>query len=349
MAVADSSQFLVQSVSPPAAIPGGCLEVRWTGFPLEGTRQPAVTFGDAQGRLVFSSPGRLLVVVPDDSTGDQLTVHAGGMDSPAIPFSLGTLMARGVHPVANPVVDVDGSILTTLSGQRGKKTPVSVYRISSAGDSAKPFVTGIMNPSGLLLNRDGSLLVSSRHDGTVYEATPDGELRVFAEGMGVATGLAMDVEGNVFVGDRSGTIFKISPERKIFVFATLEPSVAAYHLAASPDGGLFVTAPTTSSFDSIYRVGEDGTVVVWRRGFGRPQGMAFDGSGRLHLCASHQGRRGVFRLTGKDGIEQVVSGHGIVGLTFDGSGRMVVATGSSVYRFQGPLWALDEGPDQWIA
>ena len=53
--------------------------------------------------------------------------------------------------------------------------------------------------------------------------------------MGVATGLAFDAVGNLYVGDRSGTIFKIAPDRQIFVFATLEPSVAAYHLAFAPN------------------------------------------------------------------------------------------------------------------
>ena len=59
--------------------------------------------------------------------------------------------------------------------------------------------------------------------------------------------------GNLYVGDRSGTIFKIGRDRQIFVFAMLEPSVAAYHLAFGNDGNLYVTGPTTSSFDAVYR------------------------------------------------------------------------------------------------
>ena len=70
--------------------------------------------------------------------------------------------------------------------------------------------------------------------------------------MGVATGIAFDRDENLYVGDRTGTIFKISPDRQIFVFATIEPSVAAYHLAFGPAGDLFVTGPTTSSFDHVH-------------------------------------------------------------------------------------------------
>ena len=75
------------------------------------------------------------------------------------------------------------------------------------------------------------LYISSRYDGFIYQVTPNGNMSVYVEGMGVATGLAFDPDGNLYVGDRSGTIFKISPNRQIFVFATLEPSIAAYHLA----------------------------------------------------------------------------------------------------------------------
>ena len=64
-------------------------------------------------------------------------------------------------------------------------------------------------------------------------STAPASRRVYAEGMGVATGAAFDSEGNLFVGDRSGTIFKINLQRQIFVHATLEPSVSAYHLAVT--------------------------------------------------------------------------------------------------------------------
>jgi len=44
----------------------------------------------------------------------------------------------------------------------------------------------------------------------------------------------------------------------------LEPSIAAYHLAFGPTGDLFVTGPTTSSFDSVYRIDPHGSVNVSR-------------------------------------------------------------------------------------
>jgi sugar lactone lactonase YvrE len=150
--------------------------------------------------------------------------------------------------------------------------------------------------------------------------------------MGIATGLAFDQDGNLYVGDRSGTIFKIAPNRQIFVFATLEPSIAAYHLAFGPDRYLYVSGPTTSSFDSLYRISHTGEVEVFYRGLGRPQGIAFDVEGRLYVAASLGGRKGVVRMGMDRKPELFLSGPGIVGLAFTPSRALIVATTNALYR-----------------
>jgi len=170
---------------------------------------------------------------------------------------------------------------------------------------------------------------------------------VYAEGMGIATGLAFDGDDNLFVGDRSGTIFKIGRDRQIFVFATLEPSVAAYHLAFGPDGQLYVTGPTTSSNDCVYRVSDTGQVSVFYRGLGRPQGLAFDAEGNLYVAASHRGRRGIVRFAGTGAPESVkpevvISGPNLVGLAFapPNPGGLILATHSALYHLPWPVPGL---------
>jgi sugar lactone lactonase YvrE len=144
--------------------------------------------------------------------------------------------------------------------------------------------------------------------------------------------LAFDQENNLYVGDRSGTIFKIAPNRQIFVFATLEPSIAAYHLAFGPNQYLYVAGPTTSSFDSVFRISHKGEVEVFYRGLGRPQGIAFDAEERLYIAASLGGRKGVVRF-GKDRQPELfLSGPGIVGMAFTPSRSLVVATTNALYR-----------------
>ena len=150
-----------------------------------------------------------------------------------------------------------GNIYVTFSGSRGQSVPTSLFRIDDES-TLHPIAVDIMNPTGLALDTRRKPHISSRHDGAVYRLSISGDLSTYAEGMGVATGLAFDELGNLYVGDRSGTIFKIAPDRQIFVFATLEPSVAAYHLAFSPNGNLYVTGPTTSSNDCVYEIDPHG-------------------------------------------------------------------------------------------
>src|SRR5262249_54782021 len=138
-------------------------------------------------------------------------------------IEIGVPIADNMHPVANPAIDKDGNIYVTFSGPRGQKVPVCVYKIDP-NYNVKPFLTEIMNPTGLAFDRNNVLYISSRLDGNIYKAALNGTVAVYAEGMGVATGIAFDGEGFLYVGDRSGTIFKIAPDRQIFVFATLEPS-----------------------------------------------------------------------------------------------------------------------------
>jgi sugar lactone lactonase YvrE len=206
-----------------------------------------------------------------------------------------------------------------------------VFKIDKSGN-IKPFIADLMNATGLAFDREGVLHVSSRHDGAIYRAAPDGSLSVYVEGMGVATGIAFDAAGDLYVGDRSGTVFKISPDRQIFVFATLEPSMAAYHLAFSPAGDLYVTGPTTSSFEVIHRISPSGQPEVYYRGLGRPQGMAFDAEGRLYVAASMGGRKGIVRIGPDRSAELFLSGPNIVGLAFGPSGSMIVATTNMLYR-----------------
>jgi len=106
--------------------------------------------------------------------------------------------------------------------------------------------------------------------------------------------------------------------------------MAAYHLAFGPQGYLYVTGPTTSSFDHVYRVSPGGEVRSFYRGLGRPEGLAFDAAGNLYVAASLAGRRGVVRLTPDAQAELVISGPGIVGLAFTAHRSLILATSSSL-------------------
>ena len=321
----------IEAVSPSLALPGG--EVRIIGKSLRPAelRRPSVRFGEIEGSVLISSDEFVIARVPEDAASGPVVVGTNGNVSNPHTIKVAAAIAGDLHPVANPAVDRDGNIYVTFSGSRGQKVPVAIFKIDT-NHQMTPFVTEMMNATAIAFDREGMMYVSSRHDETIYQVTPNGSMSSYAEGMGVATGIAFDRDENLYVGDRSGTIFKIARDRQIFVFATLEPSMAAYHLAFGPDGYLYVTGPTTSSFDCVHRISDHGEVEVFYRGLGRPQGMAFDEGGNLYVASSMGGRRGVVRIGQDRQAELFLSGPGVVGLAFTPSRAMIVATTNALHR-----------------
>lgn len=327
----------IERVRPEAAIPGGEISIQGAGFTDGNHARPEVRFGSATASVLLASSNFLIARVPEGADGGAVRVQSGDAASHPFPVTVGELIADNLHPVANPAADRDGNVYVTFSGQRGQKVPVSLYKLTPSR-TVKPYVTQLVNPTGLAVGRDGALYVSCRNDGTVHRITPDGRSEEWVEGMGIATGLAFDHAGNLYVGDRSGTIFKIGADRQIFVFATLEPSMSAYHLAFHPSGDLYVSGPTTSSFDRVYRITPAGGVEVFYKGLGRPQGMAFDSDGNLYVAASLGGKRGVVRISQDGSAELALSGNNIVGLLIEPSKHAFVATNSSLYSLN---WSIE--------
>jgi sugar lactone lactonase YvrE len=320
----------IDDIFPSAALPLGEVELHGTHLGPDSFGPPAVLVDEISAQITMSRPTRLAFTVPAEATTGLIEVRNPSGASNTVPLRVAHLLSDGLHPVTSPAVSKSGMIYATISGPRGKQMPVSIVRVSTGGRGT-PFVSDILNATGLAFNADGDLFVTSRAEGNVYRVDESGESTVYAEGMGVATGAAFDAEGNLFVGDRSGTIFKINPERKIFVHATLEASPAAYHLAVNAAGTVFVTAPSLSSNDAIWAIEPNGDTRAWYRGLGRPQGLALSKDGDVYLAACLQGRRGLVRVTPRGDATLVLAGTNLVGVAFSPLGTTILATNEAVY------------------
>jgi glucose/arabinose dehydrogenase len=354
----------ILSVAPGAGIPGGEVLVDCQDLDTSEPSQCAALIDGEVAPLVALSSKRVLAVVPElkrvrywdtqarpegeasegGPTGARtdfqkamnrsvdLVLESQGEQSNPAKFIVGRRIAEDLHPVTNPAFDPDdGALMVTRSGARGEQLPVSLFRIDVNGDLTE-FSGDITNPTAIAFDSEGQMFVSSRLDGTIYRVTPFKEAQPFARNLGVATGIAFDNEGQMYVGDRTGTIYKVNGIGEEKVWAQLEPSVSAYHLAWGPDEALYVTGPTVTSFDSITRIDQDGNAAVFYKGLGRPQGIAFDVEGNLYVAATRRGRRGIVRVS-PDGSEAeiFVAGMNLVGVAFSPLGEMIVASSDSVY------------------
>lgn len=333
----------INLVTPRAAIPSGEVVIECDNFPIKSGSDYRCYFNDVAADIHGASPRRVLATIPASmprgsyKEGDGVTNVKLFCDlnysNTFRQIITGEKLHDGLHLVANPAVDqVDGSLIVTRSGSRGQQLPLTLFRLYRDGELEE--ISGdVMNPTGIAFSPAGDLFVTSRAEGTVYRINKDYEAVSFASDLGIATGLAFDKRGNMFVGDRSGTIYKINDIGESHTFASLEQSIAAYHLAFGPDDALYVTRPNVASFDAVMRIDEDGEVSTFYRGLGRPQGLAFDRDGNLYVAASLRQRRGIVRIApnGKK-AELFVAGMNIVGLCFGGEGEMFVATNEAVYR-----------------
>ncbi len=319
----------VTGVRPLCAVEGGRITVEGTGLPGD---VPEVRLGAAPARVVHASRQAVSVIVPPGLGGGHTPVHIGSDDAAAATVAIGAPLATGLHQVDNPAIDGDGAVYLTYSGGRGEQTPVSVFRVRRDG-FREPFISGITNATSLAFAPDGQLHVSSRFEGAVYRVQADGSFDVAVSELGVACGLAFSPDGTLYVGDRSGTVFRVGTAGGTKAFATLPASVAAFHLAWGPDDALYVTSPTLATYDCVYRVDHTGRIDQFCTCFGRPQGVAFDSDGTLHVVEALAGASGVYRVAQDGTATCILAAESLVGLAFDpADGSLVVASNATAYR-----------------
>src|ERR1700732_618696 len=183
----------IDTVAPSLALAGGELRITGSGLRPQELQRPQVKFGEFEGSIIVSSEGFLVARVPEGAISGPVVVATNGHVSNSHTVKVAVPIADNLHPVTNPALDAEGNIYATVSGSRGQKVPVAIFKIDT-NYTIKPFVSEMMNATAIAFDREGQMYVSSRFDGAVYRVAPNGTMATYAAGMGVGAGVRFALE-----------------------------------------------------------------------------------------------------------------------------------------------------------
>lgn len=320
----------ILSVSPPAAIPHGVLDIQSVDVPVKDYGRLKVTCGSARAHVLLLRPDLIRIRVPENASGGEIQVWLDDEKLASAPVVFGQAILKDIHAVDNPVIDQLGYVYTTFSGQRDDAPAVSVFRVAPDGH-AENYITAVRNATSMALDEHDTLYISSRFEGQVYKVLDRDQLEIVASNLGAPFGLAFNPSGTLFIGDRQGRILQIPPGGEPSVFIELTPSPIAYHLAFDPEGNLFISAPDLAH-DEVFMVDPYGHLIPFYTDFGRPQGLSFDKNGNLYIAKGHAMDGGIYRISTQGEMQKILAGPPVLGLAFDANGNTWINTSNTLYR-----------------
>lgn len=323
----------IREIQPFIGIPGGDVTIYCDGVRPLKLDEDGLHFCGSVAMIEGASTHKLVAHIPEQITDNRVfIVQNGEIQSNVYEFVVPECVGHTLHNVGNPAVVDKDTLFATFSGTKGQITPASVFRIYGNGDKV-PIISGLMNATSLLAGRNHRLYISSRYDGKVYVSDYDGNYEVFSQGLGEAFGMAMDSKGNLLVGDRTGTVFRVNEDGHADFLARLPASSVAYHLAIDSRDNLYVTAPLHIGENTIYRINPDGEVEEYIKELAEFYGIAIDADDNLYVAETNRGKGSILMIDRENRREtRLVSGEEIVGLTFSPAGDLYLATFSKIYR-----------------
>lgn len=210
----------------------------------------------------------------------------------------------------------------------GYVTRITLKSVGGMVDTSFTFAAGFSQPSSLLMQPNGDLLVANFwNPGIISRVTPAGAVSEFANGESRAvTGLARDSAGYIYGCHQDGTVKRVGPgggTLQTFIPDQANPSGLAIH----PDGSLYVVNHNISAVKVYTPSGE--FIKTITAGMYGPVGCILDPVGNLLVANRFTGS--VEKITPGGAVETFVSGvpspHS---LAFDASGNLFVSIEGAV-------------------
>ena len=210
--------------------------------------------------------------------------------SNAVPLRVARELTAGLHPVTSPAVSRSGMIYATISGQRGKATPVSVVRVSPDGRGT-PFVTGHPERDGTGLQRRGRSVCDLARRGHRLPRGCGGRItRSTPKAWAWPPARRLTARAISLWATAAEPSSRSIPSARFLCMPRWSRACRPITWPSNRAGTLFVTGPTLSSNDAIWAIEPNGDTRAWYRGLGRPQGLALARDGSVYVAACLHGQ-----------------------------------------------------------
>lgn len=306
---------------------------------------------DSAGNLYIADLGnsRVRRVAPDGA----ISTCAGGSAAAAGTGDGGLATAAALLTPRNLALDAAGNLyVSEFQGHRVRKvtpdgriaTVAGTGLAGFSGDGGLATAAELAYPSGLALDRAGSLYIADSQNQRVRKVTPSGSILTAAGGGGsplaMPVAVAVDSAGNLYLSD-SGTLRSCTPAG---ICTALSGVVSAGDLAMDGGGNLYVAdgsqlrqidphgqVQTVAGDAYLHAIG-DGAPATAAQLY-QPAAVALDPAGNLFIADTgtqrvrEAGAAGIIGTIAGTGVADAAAGdlHSPMGVAASASGDVIVA------------------------
>lgn len=327
----------IKNVRPSVVLKGGLIEIETSGaIPAWDIEDGDVMLGSQGLRIIGTSPHKLIGEVLYFSQDEEtlpLYFQSENLNSKEYLLTLPTKISDNHILGTSPVSDPLGNIFFIDLKELQKEKQSVIYQYSQKTKTSQVYLSGIPAPTSLAYF-DGVLWVTSMVDRKLYRCVGSEEVEVFSQGLGSVFGLAVNSLGEVFVGDQTGSLFKVDATGRASFYASLPETFKGYHFAFSPDDELFVSIPSSVGKNYIYKVTKDQETVPYLETMNILGGMCFSPSGELYWIENSREEGLLYKMDHNGEKEKMASAGFLLGVHFTAQENLVLTDLHNIYMVE---------------